>query len=235
MGRAIIRDPALFLMDEPMSNLDAKLRSQARADMVRLQRRLGTTTLFVTHDQVEAMAIGDRIGLMRGGRLVQCGPPMELYDHPVDVFVARFIGSPPMSLVEAQVVETDRGPGLRIGSLDVELGEAGRSRCPGLDDRIGASVVLGLRADALHRDADGPLVASVESTELLGSEQLVRARIDARPMLLTAAGIEVGEAPATVHVSVTPHDEVSLWRPFRLRPDPEAFHLFDPESGCTLR
>ena len=109
MGRAIVRDPRLLLMDEPMSNLDAQLRRQTRLVIMRLQRRLGLTTLYVTHDQDEAMAMGDRVAVMRHGAIVQCEVPIEVYDHPHDVFVAQFVGTPPMNLVEATVVESDDG------------------------------------------------------------------------------------------------------------------------------
>jgi len=235
MGRAIIRDPKLFLMDEPMSNLDAQLRTEARAEVLAIQRRLGTTTVYVTHDQVEAMALGDRIAVLRRGRIVQCGTPMELYDRPVDLFVARFIGSPPMSILRATVVGRPDGLALRLGRTDLPLGDAALARHPRLRTMVGRDIGVGLRAEAVRRDDGGPIVAGVAFTESLGAEQLVHATVDAPGVAPAITGVEAGDAAhGSVLTFVGAHDEVSRWRPLRLAIDIEAAHLFDLDTGLAI-
>ncbi|HEY4279996.1 MAG TPA: sn-glycerol-3-phosphate ABC transporter ATP-binding protein UgpC [Conexibacter sp.] len=193
MGRAIVREPRAFLMDEPLSNLDAKLRVQMRAEIARLQDDLGVTTVYVTHDQIEAMTMGDRVAVMRKGRLQQVATPQELYDRPVNVFVGGFIGSPAMNLVEATVEELDGdGDGGRLGvrlgdhllSLPAELLAAR----PALRGWAGRPLVLGIRPESLQdaalapdAPADRRLRAQVTLRESLGSEVDVHATIAARP------------------------------------------------------
>ena len=147
MGRAIVREPSVFLMDEPLSNLDAKLRVQMRAEVQRIQRRIGVATLYVTHDQVEAMTMGDRVAVMRSGHLQQVDNPQYLYDHPNNLFVAAFIGSPSMNLYEATM--TDGADGIRLGSQEVPLPDVCREAHPGLLKFAGKKIVVGLRPEHL--------------------------------------------------------------------------------------
>ena len=152
MGRAIVREPSVFLMDEPLSNLDAKLRVQMRAEVQRIQRRINVATMYVTHDQVEAMTMGDRVAVMRAGVLQQVDHPQVLYGHPDNLFVAAFIGSPAMNLYEAAVTEGARS--FRLGSQDIELPASVRAARPGLASYAGQKVVVGLRPE--HLPAAGP-------------------------------------------------------------------------------
>ncbi len=150
MGRAIVREPAAFLMDEPLSNLDAKLRVQTRAEIKKLQDDLGTTTIYVTHDQVEAMTMGDRVAVMRKGELQQVAAPQELYDRPVNLFVGGFIGSPAMNLVEAKLERADGGLTAVAGSQKIVLGDETLSARPGLKNYEGRDVILGIRPEDLE-------------------------------------------------------------------------------------
>jgi ABC-type sugar transport system ATPase subunit len=172
MGRALVREPAAFLLDEPLSNLDAKLRTQVRAEIETLQRRTGTTMLYVTHDQVEAMTLGDRVAVLHEGRLQQVAAPRDLYEHPANAFVAGFIGSPPMNLFAARVVrDASGGSAIAVGGALVAL--------PGVL-REGASVTAGVRPESLALvapNAPGAIAAQVEHVELLGHETLVHLRI----------------------------------------------------------
>jgi multiple sugar transport system ATP-binding protein len=172
MGRAIVRRPAVFLMDEPLSNLDAKLRVQMRAEIRGLQRELGVTTVYVTHDQIEAMTMGDRVAVMRKGVLQQVATPHELYRRPANLFVGGFIGSPPMNLLEATV---DRGS-LRVGSQTIEIGA--RAELAALE---GGRVALGARPEDVH--LTGALRARVLTAEDLGAELIVHLETDAAPVL----------------------------------------------------
>jgi multiple sugar transport system ATP-binding protein len=214
MGRAIVRRPSVFLMDEPLSNLDAKLRVQMRAEIRALQRQLGVTTIYVTHDQVEAMTMGDRVAVLRGGKLQQVAPPQELYRQPSNLFVAGFIGSPAMNLVEGS---------LRNGV--VEIGRAG-----------GRHVAVGIRPEHLRLDRDG-LRASVAHVEDLGAELIVHADVDAAPVRADDARENVAASkperarlvarlPAETNIRVG--EEIGLgWEPRRL-------HVFDRVSGESL-
>src|SRR5580692_1983990 len=147
MGRAIVREPAVFLMDEPLSNLDAKLRVQMRAEVSRIQRRIGVATMYVTHDQIEAMTMGDRVAVMRTGHLQQVAPPQVLYDHPDNVFVAAFIGSPAMNLYRAELA--DDGETLRLGSQTLRITDEVRRARPGLIAYAGKRIVVGFRPEDL--------------------------------------------------------------------------------------
>jgi len=163
LARALVRDPRVFLMDEPLSNLDAALRVQTRADIVSLQRRLGTTTLYVTHDQVEAMTMGDRIAVMNGGKLQQVGVPQDLYERPANVFVAGFLGSPGMNLIDGGVDATGDGVIVRVSGGTVPL-------VPHGGPQPGERVVVGVRPEDLVVSPDGTLSATVTIVELLGAE-----------------------------------------------------------------
>src|ERR1700691_461738 len=171
MGRAIVREPSVFLMDEPLSNLDAKLRVLMRAEVSRIQRRIGVATMYVTHDQIEAMTMGDRVAVMRTGRLLQVAPPQVLYDHPDNVFVAAFIGSPAMNLSRAELAEEAQT--LRLGSQTLRIPEAVRLTRPGLLAYAGKRVVVGVRPEDLPAaDAEMP---AFDTQELEGDVTLVEA------------------------------------------------------------
>ena len=211
LGRAIVREPAAFLMDEPLSNLDAKLRVQTRAEILKLQQRLGTTTIYVTHDQVEAMTMGDRIAVMNRGVLQQVGTPEELYTNPVNVFVAGFIGSPAMNLVPVETTSTERGrPVLRQNGLGIELPERLGGAVSGKD-----RLVVGFRPEHLKlagSDADAGAVripASVDVVEYLGDEQLVHlhagevnlvARVDVEPRARPGQDVNLVLPASKLHV-----------------------------------
>jgi multiple sugar transport system ATP-binding protein len=209
MGRAIVREPHAFLMDEPLSNLDAKLRVQMRGDIAALQARLGTTTVYVTHDQVEAMTMGHRVAVLDGGRLQQCGTPRELYEHPVNLFVAGFIGSPAMNLCPAPV----EGATARLGPVSVDLGAAAVA--------LNGEVVIGVRPESFEIAADG-IPARVDVVEELGSEAYAFCR----------AELAGGERRVVARVDA--RRPPGLQERIALRPRADEVHLFDPRSGARL-
>ena len=185
MGRAIVRDPRVFLMDEPLSNLDARLRVQMRTEIVRLQHDLGVTTLYVTHDQIEAMTMADRIAVMRGGVLQQFDTPDEVYAHPANLFVASFIGSPAMNLVEAAIEKAGDILVCRIGDQTLALWDHALKARLSLQGHLGSTVALGIRPEALSLampDAPATLSGEVVIAESLGFETLAHVRIDAAPV-----------------------------------------------------
>ncbi len=201
MGRAIVRDPSVFLMDEPLSNLDAKLRVQMRAEIARIQRELHATTIYVTHDQVEAMTMGTRVAVLRKGELLQVAPPRELYARPVNLFVASFIGSPSMNLLQARIERADGGLVSRIGEQALALPETLLARVPTLADYEGRTVALGIRPESLGdaRLNGGGLEGArlrgrAVTTEVLGSELLAHVELDAERVVTT----EVKEVAADV-------------------------------------
>jgi multiple sugar transport system ATP-binding protein len=190
MGRAIVRNPQAFLMDEPLSNLDAKLRVQMRAEIARIQREVGATTIYVTHDQVEAMTMGDRVAVLRKGALQQVDAPQRLYEEPVNLFVASFIGSPAMNLVQARIEADGDGLSCLVGSQRLQLPEPLVSRLPSLAAAAGRTVALGVRPEHLQdatltgRRGEGhALRGHVVTTELLGSEVLAHVEIEAAPVV----------------------------------------------------
>jgi multiple sugar transport system ATP-binding protein len=193
VGRAIVRKPAVFLFDEPLSNLDAKLRVQMRAELARLQQRLGTTTVYVTHDQVEAMTMGHRLAVMSQGRLMQVGTPREVYERPESVFVGQFIGTPPMNLVRAEITDGGRGLANRALTLPVP-----RSLLPATAGREGLPVIVGLRAEHLvepgreSRGETASIEVEVEVVEPLGHEVIAFGRLG---LDLLAAKLEAHRAP----------------------------------------
>ena len=184
MGRAIVRQPAAFLMDEPLSNLDAKLRVQMRAEIAALQRELGVTTVYVTHDQIEAMTMGDRVAVLKDGYLQQVDTPQNLYDRPANIFVAAFIGSPSMNLYEAKVSIDGDGGSLQIGNHPVALSPVSLAARPALRNYDGQTIVVGVRPEdfedaALATDASSTVTGTVSLLEALGSEIMVHFRLDA--------------------------------------------------------
>jgi multiple sugar transport system ATP-binding protein len=244
MGRAIVREPAVFLMDEPLSNLDAKLRVQMRAEIQRLQHRLATTTIYVTHDQTEAMTMGDRVAVMRQGRLVQVDTPQALYERPTDLFVAGFIGSPAMNVVRARLSRSNGSILAAFGSTTLEL--PARAVPPSVAARDGGEVIVGLRPehleDAALAPADGrPLLrAPVSLAEPVGSQVIVHLELDAPPVvtrdtieLARDAGLE-----ATAQIGFTaclgPRTSVGLGQMLTLAVDPSALYFFDADTEVAL-
>jgi multiple sugar transport system ATP-binding protein len=191
MGRAIVRNPQAFLMDEPLSNLDAKLRVQMRAEIARIQREVQATTIYVTHDQVEAMTMGDRVAVLRKGALQQCDAPQVLYEHPVNLFVASFIGSPAMNLVQARIEQDGEKLACVIGSQRLEPPPTLLSRLPAIRAYVGRTVALGVRPEHLqdatladHRGVRADVLRGrVVTTEQLGSEVLAHVEVDAAPVV----------------------------------------------------
>src|SRR5262249_8581716 len=235
MGRAIVRHADAFLFDEPLSNLDAKLRGQMRLELLRLQRRLGTTTVYVTHAQTEAVTLGDRVALLRRGVLQQVGPPRTLYDEPANLFVAGFIGSPPMNLVAA-TVEDGR---LRLPFVTVELP-------PALRAAVGTRplLIVGLRAEAFEDPAQAgesmgaTFQARVDVVEWLGNEQSAYVPSDALSagarLAELAREMDAERPRSQLVVAVDPRRRLERGATLPLRVDPRRMHLFDPESGAAL-
>jgi multiple sugar transport system ATP-binding protein len=225
MGRAIVREPAAFLMDEPLSNLDAKLRVEMRAEITSLQRRIGTPTLYVTHDQTEAMTMGDRVAILRDGVLEQLGTPLELYERPVNRFVAAFIGSPAMNLVPARVQDAGAAWYACFGGSRLLIPP--RLRAP-LRDFAGRDVVLGLRPEDFRapgeaRDGEHGLIdVTVARAESLGSELIVYFSLDG----------STGERPLTARLDR--RAPVREGEPARIGVDLERLYFFDADSGDAL-
>ncbi len=235
LGRAIIREPRLLLMDEPMSNLDAKLRAETRTVITAVQRRLGVTTLYVTHDQVEAMTMADRVAVIRRGSILQCGPPMELYANPVNIFVAQFLGSPQMNVVLAVITGEPDAIGLRVGSHTIWLDDVAMARFPGLRYRISQPVAVGLRPESLHESPGGSLPVSVTYIERVGERLHVYATLDASGVTQSDAEVEIdGGRTSTVVVLMSTGSDVNLWQPLELTFDLSHMHLFDIHTGHTL-
>ena len=240
MGRAIVREPSVFLMDEPLSNLDAKLRVQMRAEVARIQRRIAVATIYVTHDQVEAMTMGDRVTVMREGVLQQVDTPQHLYDNPDNIFVAAFIGSPAMNLYDAVVGQGARS--LKLGSQEIDLPESVVVKRPALSSYAGKEVVVGLRPEHLPAEAPdsaGPkLMGDVDLVEALGSELVVHFNIDAHRVIAEgavdkdeAAAVTRGEGVARVAAKtpVKPGDKLTF------AVDIEEMKFFDPQTGLSIR
>jgi multiple sugar transport system ATP-binding protein len=218
LGRAIVREPAVFLMDEPLSNLDAKLRVQTRAELARLHQRLRTTTVYVTHDQVEAMTMGSRIAVMSEGLLQQVGTPQELYDHPVNRFVAGFIGSPSMNFLDVTVAGATGATTLEAPDTTIPVPDRLRS----VTGAAGRTLVAGFRPDHLDLDEVGPNAATIRGradvVEYLGAQELIH---------VTAAGKDLVAIVSAEH-AVRPGDLLTLRLPL------DKLHVFDTESGLSL-
>ena len=214
MGRALVREPRLFLFDEPLSNLDAKLRVEMRAEIKALHQRLRSTTIYVTHDQVEAMTMADLVVVMNDGRIEQLGPPLELYDHPATVFVADFLGSPAMNLIRGRVTESEAGPAIDVGNgLTLPLP-------PSLAVSSGTEVVYGLRPEHLRIAEPGAgLPATVTLVEPAGFETHLHADL----------GSHVVRVISTERLNVVPGDPIALTL------DAARVHLFDPGTGTRLQ
>jgi multiple sugar transport system ATP-binding protein len=233
IGRALVRRPIAFLMDEPLSNLDAKLRVQMRAELISLHKRLGVTTIFVTHDQTEAMTLGDRVVVMNKGVVQQVDTPAQLYSHPANTFVAGFIGSPAMNFLRGQLAEG----AVLLGSHRVELPDATRSAVAG---RTG-DVVVGVRPeDFVSANGDG-IAAQVAFTESLGPETLVHFRSDALEVVERREQVEAGEEEQTADsigellvARFSPTTTVSTDENVSLKIAAERMLLFDAASGAAL-
>ncbi|HUC24563.1 MAG TPA: sn-glycerol-3-phosphate ABC transporter ATP-binding protein UgpC [Streptosporangiaceae bacterium] len=239
MGRAIVREPSVFLMDEPLSNLDAKLRVQMRAEVSRIQRRIGVATIYVTHDQIEAMTMGDRVAVMRAGVLQQCDNPQVLYDRPDNIFVAAFIGSPAMNLYEATV--GDGGRSVNLGSQHIDLPAAVTVAHSGLASYAGKTVVVGLRPEhlpAAHAGLAGPVLAGdVDLIEALGSELVVHFTIDAKRVVAEGAHAADAEA-ATISgegvARVDPRTPAKAGERLDFAVDTDGIQFFDQDSGAAI-
>ncbi|HSP71424.1 MAG TPA: sn-glycerol-3-phosphate ABC transporter ATP-binding protein UgpC [Gaiellaceae bacterium] len=251
MGRAIVREPQAFLMDEPLSNLDAKLRVQMRAEISRLQRDLGVTTIYVTHDQVEAMTMGDRVAVMRKGELQQAATPQELYDHPVNLFVGGFIGSPAMNVLEGRLESENGALAVVLGSQRLALPQELHAQRPALAAFAGRDVVLGIRPEHLEDAALAPetptdqrLQGRVLLREALGSELVVHLTVDARPAMTEdvrelaedtgAAELAQSETEATLVGRFGARSRVREGDVTTIAVDTGALHFFDPESGLGI-
>ena len=255
MGRAIVREPQAFLMDEPLSNLDAKLRVQMRAEVSRLQSDLGVTTIYVTHDQTEAMTMGDRVAVIKKGELQQVDAPQALYDRPANIFVAGFIGSPAMNMVEAQLIRDDAGLSVEFGPVKLAVGGPLVEQRPGLRGYEGTRIILGIRPENIEDaailpdvPADRRLSVEIGLREALGSEVLVHFPIDAPPVLTedtrelardTGAAIEELEGRAESGTSVfvarlDPRTQAAERERLELFIDTERLHFFDPQTGLGI-
>jgi multiple sugar transport system ATP-binding protein len=254
MGRAIVRNPQAFLMDEPLSNLDAKLRVQMRSEIAKLQRDLDVTTIYVTHDQTEAMTMGDRVAVIKKGLLQQVDAPQTLYDHPVNLFVGGFIGSPAMNMVEASLSRSDGQVFVEFGGTRLRVDDEVLEARPGLRSYEGKKVVLGLRPEDMEdaglvaeASPDRRIEATVELREALGSEIVVHFTMEA-PMVLTEDTRELArdagagetlesrakEAKTTFVAQLLPRTSAQEGEKIVLFVDTKRLHFFDPESGLGI-
>ena len=254
MGRAIVREPKVFLMDEPLSNLDAQLRTQMRAEIAGLQRELGVTTMYVTHDQLEAMTMGTRIAVMSGGRLQQCGAPQTVYDEPDNIFVGTFIGSPMMNVLQGRIEWDGRALQCVLGDQRLRLtGTNGLGSA--LEAYAGADVAVGVRPEHLGDPTEGPadrprLRGRVKFVELLGAERMVQIELDVKPVVgdqvlevardvdATAVGEILGRAKseqALVSARFDAHARVSPGDLIEAAVRIERLHFFDLTTGRAIR
>src|SRR6266571_1665447 len=255
MGRAIVRDPSVFLMDEPLSNLDARLRVQMRAEVARIQHELGATTIYVTHDQVEAMTMGDRVAVMRSGVLQQTDEPQRVYDRPRNLFVASFIGSPPMNLVQARLERREGELIAFVGEQELAVPAEAASERPALSRYLGRTIGLGIRPEHVRDPslvADGAgarLRGQVRATEALGSEVLVHLAVPAEPVLteevrevagdVDAAALEQLESEAQQRRTIVvgrfeTQGRVRTGEDLEVAVDPGKIHFFDLETGLAI-
>jgi len=251
MGRAIVREPSVFLMDEPLSNLDAKLRVQMRAEISRIQRRVGVATFYVTHDQTEAMTMGDRVAVLHKGELQQCGTPKVLYEHPDNLFVAAFIGSPAMNLFEA-ILSPD-GTELKLGSQSLGLPEKVSQARPRLASYRDRKIIVGIRPENLADAALSPpspgntLNTEVELVEALGNELQVHFLIDAtrahsedtaaatgEAELGELQSLHLGEAHTEGVARISPRSQITAGSRATFVVDTDFLHFFDPDSTLAV-
>ncbi|HEV3496811.1 MAG TPA: sn-glycerol-3-phosphate ABC transporter ATP-binding protein UgpC [Actinomycetes bacterium] len=253
MGRAIVREPQVFLMDEPLSNLDAKLRVQMRSEIAQVQHDLDVTTIYVTHDQTEAMTMGDRVAVMKAGVLQEVGDPQYLYDHPANIFVAGFIGSPPMNLAVGRIVRED-GDGLavRLGSATIRLHPSVERQRPALAAYVAREVAVGIRSEDMEdarlvRDAppETRLKATVSLVEALGAQIVVHFELDA-PKVVTedtklldkdahTEDVPTHAAGTRFVAAFAPRSRVRVGDQVEVVVDTERIHFFDPDTGNAIR
>ncbi|MGH9111765.1 MAG: ABC transporter ATP-binding protein [Acidimicrobiales bacterium] len=258
MGRAIVRHPQAFLMDEPLSNLDAKLRVQTRAEIARLQHELGVTTIYVTHDQVEAMTMGDRVAVMRKGVLQQVDTPQSLYEHPTNLFVAGFIGSPAMNLLEASfgAADSDGSLALEFGGFRLPVPAEVMAERPDLRQHEGRKVIIGIRPEDMEdaslvsdAPAERRITSTVDLREALGSDVVIHFPIDTPPpateeVIDLAADVgqealEIAQPAAdgsrsNVLARLNPRTRATKGEPIDLVVDTHRLHFFDPDTGLGI-
>jgi len=255
MGRAIVREPAAFLMDEPLSNLDAKLRVQMRAELERLHARLGTTTVYVTHDQVEAMTLGDRVAVLRAVsarapyNLQQVGPPTELFNHPNNLFVAGFIGSPAMNLVYGHLEGSGQDVYAVLPDTRLKVGKTALDNHPGLEKHMNEEIVIGVRPNDLEAasvrgsDPDRSMTAMVEVTEMLGADTFIHFTVNRAPVvtpdieeLLADTGGDISNLGDVTNfiARVSPDVQVKHGDSVELVVDTNKLHFFVPASGSRI-
>jgi multiple sugar transport system ATP-binding protein len=260
MGRAIVRDPQAFLMDEPLSSLDAKLRVSTRAELAALHDRLGATTIYVTHDQIEAMTLGDRVAVLKDGELQQADTPQRLFDAPVNLFVATFIGSPAMNLTEGRLIRDDGGLAVVFSGHKVPVPDQAIAEHPGLERFRDRQVIIGVRPSSLEDAAFAPrgwpqIKAEARVTEKLGSEvdvifpiksppvqhEVMVAQFDKAAKDSPPAGGEPGQPSALVGASeslwtarVKPKTSARPGRAIDLAVDTSTLYWFDPDSGQAI-
>ncbi len=252
MGRAIVREPAAFLMDEPLSNLDAKLRVQMRSELGELHKRLRTTTMYVTHDQVEAMTMGDRVAVIRKGILQQTDTPRQLYDHPVNVFIGGFIGSPSMNFIYGRIESADDHVWVVAGDMRLRIDRKLLAERPGLANYTNKELVLGIRPEyfeaaevipATSLDEDRTMIAEADLVEELGSETLVHFSEKVSPVitpdiqeLLADQGqdADVLGDQTKFTARISPRAAVEAGQRIKLQVDTSTVHFFDKESGDAI-
>jgi multiple sugar transport system ATP-binding protein len=256
MGRAIVREPKAFLMDEPLSNLDAKLRVQMRTEISRIQRDLGVTMIYVTHDQTEAMTMGDRVAVMNRGVLQQVATPQEMYDNPSNLFVAGFIGSPAMNMAGAELVRGEGGMLVTFGGMSLAVPDSVMQSRPGLAGYTGKHVVVGIRPEDIedpefvtNPSPGARMTVTVDVREAMGAEVYAHFTVDTPPVLtedtrdLAAdAGLDMSDlssptAPDTSQfvARLDPHTRAAEGEPIELHVDMRALHVFDRETGEAVR
>ena len=240
MGRAIVRQPAAFLMDEPLSNLDAKLRVQMRSEIAKLQRSLKVTTIYVTHDQVEAMTMGDRVAVLSRGSLQQVDTPQNLYDYPDNLFVAAFIGSPQMNLLEGTLRLSGEGASVELGSQRLNVPGSVLAAAPRLRQYDGKRLGVGIRPETMHylepgADRTSTIAGAVELREGLGSEIVVHMRVDA-PSVRPADVDDLSEGEGSLFVArLDPRSHVTIGEDVVLGVATDRLHFFDLETTLAIR
>ncbi|HYX84400.1 MAG TPA: sn-glycerol-3-phosphate ABC transporter ATP-binding protein UgpC [Gaiellales bacterium] len=257
MGRAIVREPKAFLMDEPLSNLDAKLRVQMRTEISRIQRDLGVTMIYVTHDQTEAMTMGDSVAVMNRGVLQQVDTPQDMYDNPSNLFVAGFIGSPAMNMVEATLARRDGGAFAEFGGMSLRIPDETFGVRRSLADYAGKPIVLGIRPEEMEDpqfvpspDADAQIPVMVDHREAMGSEVYAHFTVDAPPVitddtrdLAADTGVEVleelvedsGRRSTAFVARLHPRTSAVRGRPMNLHVDTRSLHFFDRDTSQAIR